>query len=444
MNIYEKLSYSLKWISLESLIYHFLFLGHQVLLIKTCGYEAYGAIGALFSIVYLTVTITSIGLESSLSPFFKEITRCKKKFRLFFVQQLIPTLLLSIATLPVFIFCKKIVSQEISSFFILIISLIILLESIKKTLRAILYLTFNPKINMYVETISFSLYVATIWLLYALRGSISLHTIFIPMFFMSAISCIILFLYVYTFYAQLPSGSTCKKSNIAFTRILKCRAINFINQLSHNMFSSNFLVPFFAMQFGLAQAGVFKILSHISYTITTLMRKIFGWTSDALLSQAKDLSIKEKRHIFSHISQKINHVLIGIILFFSINISKILHLTNRSKTILNWQLISFFMVITLIENLFISYEKFYIAEEKNGLLLFINLLSIALLVPVIQYASHLSQLLLLFYIATIRATTFLLLAFISFYQWKIRPNVKLKPLYIAGILLASFLFFIVL
>jgi len=443
MNIRKKLSYSLKWISLESLIYHFLFLAHQVLLLKTCGYEKYGAIGALFSIIYLTVTITSIGLESSLSPFFKEMTKSKNLFKSFFIQQIIPTILLSIATFPVFIALKRIFSQEISYFFILTISLIILFESVKKTLRAILYLAFNAKVNMYIETISFAVYMVTIWLLYAQIKIISLNIIFIPMLFMSVMSCAFLFAYVYKFYAKLPSNSKFEIRGISKTRIFKCRIINFVNQFSHNMFSSNFLVPFFAMQFGLAQAGVFKILSHISYSITMLIRKIFGWTSDALLSQAKDLSMAEKQNIFSRINQKINHVLIGIIIFFTINISKILNFTNASKTMLNWPLISFFMIITLTENLFISYEKFYIAEEKNGLLLSINLLSMFFLFSAIHYSPNISQFLLLFYITTIRATSFLLLALISFYKWNIKPSIQIKPMYIAGSLLAAAIFFVI-
>jgi len=101
------------------------------------------------------------------------------------------------------------------------------------------------------------------------------------------------------------------------------------------------------------------------------------------------------------------------------------------------------MVITLIENLFIAYEKFYIAEERNGLLLCINVLSMVLLLPIVHYASNISQFLLLFYIAAIRTTSFLLLALISFYKWNITPSVKIKPIYIAASLFAAVTFFVI-
>ena len=447
MNIREKLSYSLKWISLESFIYHFVFMVHQFLLLEICGYKKYGAIGVIFSMIYLIVTITNLGLESSLSPFFKEISQAKKQFALFFLKQLAPTIILSVLTFPLFLILQNIgknfFCQTLNSSFMFIISCIILSESIKKTLRAILYLTFNAKINMYTETISILSYIITIWIIYAYTNVISIYTIFIPMLIMSIISSLVLFSYVYRFYKSITSNENSSRNYIPFLRIFKCRLINFLNQFSHNMFSSNFLVPFFAIQFGFAQAGVFKILSHICYSITMLMRKVFGWTSDALLSQTKNLSIDTRKHIFSDINQKINHVLLGIIIFLIININKILYFSGSSCSVLNWPLIGFFIMITLIENMFISYEKFYIAEEKSIVTLVSNISSMLLLTVVIKCFPNISQLLLLFSIMVIRALSFLLLAFISLYKWNLKPNIRLKPSYIVGFFFIAIMFFIV-
>jgi len=446
--ISKKLSHSLKWLSLESIIYQAIFLLHQICLLKITGYKLYGAIGALFSIIYLTVTITSFGLESSLSPFFKEISTSKKSFFHFFTFQFSITLLLALLSIPIILLLKlsdpSIFSHQTNLLFMLIIPLLILSESIKKTLRAILYLSFKNKINMTIEIISLLCYVATIWAIYLTSHTVSLYTIFTPMLLMSLTSNSLLFTHVYRYYEALPenlhsqAGQDSSK-NLSW-RPLKTRSINFANQFSHSLFSSNFLVPFFAFQFGLAQAGIFKLLSHVSYSISMLMRKIFGWSSDALLSQTKDLSMEEKQHIFSQLNQKINHAIIALIIFFMINTRKIATF-YAPATVINWPLIYFFLMITLTENLFISYEKFYIVEEKNSILLILNLFSTLTLFAIISYSSYLSQPLLLFLILLSRATFFVILALISFAKWQIRPQIQIKPLYLATFTLISLVFF---
>lgn len=446
-NINKKLYYSLKWLSLESLIYNAIFLLHQLFLLKICGYKLYGSIGAIFSVVYLAVTMASFGLESSLSPFFREIIKNKQTFRKFFTVQLIPTIALSLISIPVFIILKNmsqsIFASEISHLFIFLLSLLVLSESIKKTLRGILYLAFKNKTNMYIEISSILSYVAAVWLCYAITRKITIKIIFTTMIATSFLSCFILFIYVLKFYSSLKNNpdNLTKKINL---RALKCRFFNFTNQFSHSLFSGNFLVPFFAIQFGLECAGLFKFLSHITYTITMLMRKIFGWTSEAVMSYTKNLSLNDKQNIFDNITQKIYHIMIALLIFFSINICKITKFTNSSSSTINWTLIYFFVFITLIENLFISYEKFYIAEEKNSILLVLNIFSIFTLSGIIAYSQILPQALLLFFIATTRAMFFAILCWITFYVWEIRPKLAIKPLFLAASVVASMAIFVLL
>ena len=340
-NVSDKLNHSLKWISLESLSYQFILLTHQILLFKVSGYKTYGAIGTIFSLVYFTVTITSLGLESSLSPFFKKISKSKKSFRLFFIVQLIPTIVLSVIAASLFMLFKKAgygytCTSLLSYWLIAIIALLIFTESIKKTLRGILYLAFKNRINAFIEIASILAYVFTVWLLYFITKQLTLNTIFIPMFAISALSSTILIFFIIRFYAQLPETRKPFEQEISLSRVAKCRLLNFINQFGHNMFSSNFLVPFFAFQFGLTQAGIFKLLSHISYGITSLMRKIFGWTSDSFLSQAKDMAIEYKQNIFSIITKQLNHVLYALIIFSAINTSKIISYSHSFNNYSNW------------------------------------------------------------------------------------------------------------
>jgi len=261
------------------------------------------------------------------------------------------------------------------------------------------------------------------------------------MFITSCISTIILSIFVYDFYKKLPADSQSKFDCQFHIRVIKCRVFNFFNQISHILFSGNFLVPFFAIQFGLKHAGIFKLISHICYGVTIIVRKIFGWTSDALLSQTKEMEMRSKRDIFSVITQKLHHVLYGIAIFLIINHNKLLTYYTTNQDQINWSLLYCFIIITLSESFFIPYEKFYIAEEKTAQLLIFNLFSIALLMTVISYAPHFSQLFILVSIISIRATLFATLSTISFYRWRIKPKWQLNPVYIATSLFISFVFF---
>jgi len=440
-NIYKNLSYSLKWLTFESITYQMILLAHQLMLFKVSSYKLYGAMGALFSTVYFVVPIISFSLESSLSPFFKKITQSKKTFRSLFIVQMLPTLLFIALAATLFIIFKNILQSYQSSFtvsysFIVVILLLILSESIKKVLRGILYLAFKNKINASIEILSILTYITTIWIYYFVTNTITLHIIFIPMLATSLIATSILSFFVYNFYKTIPSGPKITQK-APILKVLQCRVFNFINQFTHNMFSGNFLIPFFALQFGLGQAGIFKLVSHISYGATSLMRKIFGWTSDAALAQTKDLAPKYKQYVFSAITQRLNHFLYAIGIFLVINIGKIVKCSNANNPHTHWPLIVFFLIITFSENLFIAYEKFYIAEEKNHYITFFNLLSIASLTIILALTSYIPQLALLVAIATTRLTIFGLLSIISYRSWAIKPQWKAKPLYIAASILAS-------
>ena len=156
--------------------------------------------------------------------------------------------------------------------------------------------------------------------------------------------------------------------------------------------------------------------------------------------------------------------MLALVIFLTINLTKIINYASAPKNYvgaldigqlgqnniintaiaINWPLIYFFLAITLIENLFISYEKFYIAQEKSCVILIINALSIITLSGIILYSHFFEQFgqsMLLFLITVTRATFFLILAAISFYKWRIKPKVAIKPIYIAISVLISLVVF---
>ena len=141
------------------------------------------------------------------------------------------------------------------------------------------------------------------------------------MLFFAFIECIILSYYLYQFYLALSDKENNINKTLTFP-ILKSRFFNWMNEITNVFFSGRFLTPFFAMQFGLQQASIFKIVSNIIYCITYIMKKAFESTSSAFFSHTKKATLTDKKNVFMHINNQFFHVIIGLLIFTSINYQK--------------------------------------------------------------------------------------------------------------------------
>jgi len=424
------------WVSFEALSYQLILLTHQIALSRVCDCALYGLIGTTFSLVYLFVALTDFGLESSISPFFATLTKDKKLFKRFFTIQLLPNICSVGVFFALVLGIKFLLASRLTILNLIdlpmlcMLGALVLSENIKKTLRTTMHLAFLNQEVAFIEFGTIIGYTATIWALYAFGSPVSLHLIFVPMLITSVISNGVMFFFLRRFAHALPQQSPEKIPSLK-KRIAKSRGFNYMNQLSHLIFSSNFLVPFFAMQFGLAHAGVFKLVSHIAYCTTAILRKTFGVTSDALLAKAKEMSWEAKRSAFLQVTQKLHHALYGVIIFLAINYNKIIAYKNAGAQTISGPLVYLFFIICLSEIIFITYEKFYITQEKAARLLAFNITSMVLTYGAIRYAADFSKLGLLLIILAIRAGMFALLSLASFYTWKIKPQWKIQARYVA-------------
>jgi len=441
-------SQSLRWVGFEALSYQLLLLGHQLLLFRITDYKTYGLIGATFSLLYLFVAIADFGLEMSISPFFSTIKRSRRLFRKFFITQSLPNILAVAACTGVFfalsfIFPTLLGLSHINHSFFLVLAATILSEMLKKPLRTAMHLAFLNKPVAFIEVGTIILYIVSVWGLYFAGFSVSPMLALIPMLVASWLSVAAMVWWLYRFSQSLPHETSREPEGLK-TRIKKSRSFNALNQMTHLLFSSNFLVPFFALQFGLAHAGVFKLVSHVAYCLTSILRKTFGLTSDALLAKTKEMAIHAKREVFLRVTQKLHHALYGIIIFFALNYGKIAAYKQVTEKPIPGSVIYLFLIICLSENLFIAYEKFYITQEKSGHLLIFNVITMALTYATIQSVIGASELVALLSIVAIRIAMFGLLSGFSFYTWKIKPQWKPQPKYLVaalGTAVGFFLFF---
>lgn len=423
MILYEKFFRALRWNTIGSITYQGLFLLHQIALFKATNATLFGLSGALFSLIYLMVTLVNFGFDVSLTPFFTAYVHNKQTFSRFFMRQvLIQTALLSLCA-GLLVMGSWLLGSSYpttlglcSPDFMIIIGILLVLEGTKKSLRTLLQLAFLNKVTAYLDMLTIIIYISLVWSWYLMVGSCSLMMIFIPMVLVSCIGLMVCGYYAYTIYRRLPDNSDTPK--IGINRIVHSRLFNAIIQASHLIFSGNLLVPLFAMQFGVQTAGIFKLTSSVAYTITLILQKIFGLTTQALLAHVKESGRHAQQAAFAYITHILYQLLYAVIIFFIINH----HLVCRATANTTWPILCIFFIIQLSEYFFMAYENFFIMQESTLLLAALTIGGMGLTWWLLPQALAVGISTVLLLLLAIRTTLFIIMGIIAWNLWHIRPS----------------------
>lgn len=127
------------------------------------------------------------------------------------------------------------------------------------------------------------------------------------------------------------------------------------------------------------------------------------------------------------------HVLFCLSIFFIINYKLLLPATGTDQHVAIY--LSF--LIIFIENFFITYEQFYIMQDKKSYLLFLNCFTLFLLYSVYSSTILFSVPLLLLVIFLIRLFYFIATGILSFFLWQFKPIKTIRPFYIMSSILIS-------
>lgn len=447
VDLYKQYSKSLLWNAFESLSYQIMLLAHQIALFSITDRATYGLIGTIFSTTYLLVMVANFGLDVSISAFFTQAVQSKSHFRKTVFFQLIPEYLLLITIFGSSLWILPILTRigipfQLNLTTFLLLSALIIFEGSKKTLRSLLQLGFHSNKTACIEVATIIAYIAIVWIGYFLGHPINITLIFLPLLCVSALSSIILLVFLIDFYEKLPNNSATPPPTHTFQwRIVRNRFFNFLNQITHSLFSSNFLVPFFALTFGLAHAGILKLTASIAHCITSIVQKTFGISGTILLAHTKDKPLEQRQNAFFTISNRLNQALYGFTLFFAINYSVIVRLKGLPETTTVLTLAYLFLIIIFSENFFLAYEKFYITHEKTEYLFLFNIITMGSIGILLSQAHTFSHLSLMLAIIGLRFIAFCAIVFFSFYQWRIKPGLAVQPYYLASSLIASLAFF---
>ncbi len=428
----NRISSIIWWHAGESIVYHGLLLIHQLMLFTLVLPSTYGLIGTTFSILYLAVNVINAGLDATLSALFIPYSTSKQLvWKLINIQLLINSSM-SIAALIIIIAWK--ISPP-SPMITCIVLALILLESIKKIIKILLNLTLQFKITTIGELGTVASYVFFVWISYVMGFSINIYLIFAPLLFVVLIETIIFFFYIYQWYQKLPSAYHQVMTANDYKLIVKTRIATLLNQLHHNFFSSNFLVLITAQFFGFDYAGVIKFASSIASNITVIFKKIFGTSNNIVAGIIKNKSIKTQKYFFSLITHKMYHVLFCLSLFFLINYKLLLQATDTSKNIV----ICLSFLIIFMENFLLTYEQFYLIQEKISYLIFINSSIMFILYGIYLYRALFSPPLLLLSIFLVRLLSLILTSLVSFFLWRLKPIETIWPFYLISSIIISFI-----
>lgn len=434
-DIQKKFQSGFQWILFGSIMYETGKIVHYFLLFKTLSSIMYGMAGSLFSLIYLTTYMADLGASNSLPPFlhiFKQDKSIFKRFLLFYsLMPHLPILVICATGITIFIAYKF---PSICMSLLICVLLLVILETIRSFLRVLLHITFQAKRAVVTELVIFFAYITIIWVPYFWgKMPLTLERLFFTHLIDSCSSVICLLLLVKAYYVSLPNSNDGESSKFPAKfgrRLVLTRMFNYLLRVSRNMFTSNFLTPFFAIKFGVASAGFFYFASTLVNSMQIVVKSVINYAGGALLASVKDHSQSAKKEAFQTLSQKVMYVIIPVIVMLLVNHRSILKLASLSDPVSNTLVLSFlFFVISFSEFISVLYEQFYIIEEAANRLFFFKLFELVFFYSLIVSDIVTSSVIALLGLIAVRFVSLAIIALSAFQIWGVKLNFKVKPFY---------------
>ena len=435
-----------RWTLTGSIIYEVLKAIHYFCLFKYLDIVSYGFIGSLFAVIYLTSKFADIGNSYSISPFYNYIITSKQTFKKtllnYYLLPQLPILLIT-TTIATYFYIKYFFNGNQQIFWALLPSLIIL-ETIRSFLRYFLHITFKNRTIVLIELTIFMIYLSSIWTLFlGFNFNLSPNLIFIPHLFDSGITVSIFIFLMLKQYNTLPQEKTKFPKGLK-KRIFHSRIFNYFLRISKDLFTSNFITPFFAAKFGLKQAGIFFLAGIVVTSLQSIVKAAISYPGNALLASIKNCPNKLKDEAFGILSTKLMVIISPLIIFTAINHKTLVRLSNlKDITSTTLSFLILYLLITFIEFFFTLYEQFFILEEAGQRLFLFKLFEFMLLYAALTTNANASPSIILTSLIAIKVISLLIIAITAFYHWKIQPTFKISLNYFItciGISLVAYYF----
>lgn len=440
--IKSKFKKSFKWNIFGSFFYESTKVLNQVFLLKVMSPDNYGLMASTFAFIYFVMYLSEFGATQALPAFLNFFIQNKYTFKKYFVKlYFIPQIgIYSISSIIAFYFYKNSFLNTENKVLTLIIPITVLFEGIRSLLRRFLHNIFETKKTVVVETTLMSLFLILVWLPYLLsKNEISLVYIFATFLGISILGVAIFSILTQNYCRKIPNKKEAIPHNLVF-RIIKTRFFSYSTNIGKNFFSGNFLTPFFAATFGLQEAGLFNIASHIAESVKAITKSITMFSGGGIFAQLKNSTIKIKKHAFKLISTNLNNIIFPVLIFIIVNNKFVFRLNNESTTTLTTSMTLLFFLITSMELFFMAYEQFYVVEEKVEKLFLFKVLEILMFHIVISSQVLTNPILILSGLLIIKILSFIILSINAYTNWKLKPIFKVNLKLITITLILSLLF----
>ena len=426
---------SFRWTLSGSLVYEITKVAHIFALLKLLPATTYGAMGSIFSLIYLTCYISDLGAYNSIPPFVNLTIQNKQSFKRFiFRYTLLPHL-------PIIITCALVATYltatklTLTTGMLIIIPSAIILETMRCFLRLLMHTTFHSRRTVLIDLIAFSLFLLTTWIPFLVfKQPITLTSVFLPHLIDSIFAVTVFVICIIRFYRKLPAAETHTLPHDFTKRLITSRLFNYLLRVSRYLFSSNFLTPLFAIKFGLKSAGLFYFAGTFATSLQSILKASIGYSGNALLANLKNSTQPAKKEAFNILWQKLLFFLSPIIIILAVNyqpIARLSHSANTTSYTLSLLLLYFLLPCT--EFFAILYEQFYIVEEAASKLFFFKLLELALVYLIITSPITASPAATLLGLIAVRILSFIIIAINAFYTWKITCSIKGHVRFLLGI-----------
>jgi hypothetical protein len=365
---------AVKWNMIETIAYHTLFIAHQFSLYTVLGQEQYGRAGALFSFVFLSVTIFIGALDVALIPYIQMFTESKEHFKILIKHYIAPQMLLMLSA-PLLLLAFKATGMvarlgNYSWSSCLLVGFFITGQSVHKLLRRLLQLMFLNKYTAGLEVATLIIYMILFWSAYFVGFRFSVPLLVLPFIVASIISVFCFISLIKKHAHQLP---TTTEKKLTTTNLRTIQFCGIVNQVTRSLFSSNFLIPLFALHAGFKQAGIASLINYGTYTMTFFVQKLCT-PAAALFGYGQHLSDTEKQQTFVKSLQLFFSIIFFLGLTFGLyGLNNTAHISHTTLLY-----ICFFFLVHVLEHLFSLYEKFFAAQNKAITLTLCNIISCAI------------------------------------------------------------------
>ncbi len=418
----QKLKLALAYTGLESCVYQSALLVHQVMLYKYIEPEYYGFIGAIFSLVYLATLYLNMGLDLSIPPLFAHAQQSYVSIQQLFFQL---SLNICLGIIACMFLCIMPLGVTMSPGELFLCGLLILSETTKKTLKTVLHLLFFHRYIAIIEGITLGTYILIVWGCLLSGYAPSIPIMFAPLLLIS-IFCICL--YSYPLRLWYHSVDIITQDGISWKKIFILRAQNFIYQISHSLYSPNFLVPIIAIH-NIPLAGLLKMVTMVAYSVNNIIQHAFGVTSTVLFAYIKKQPLRYKQMIFHTLQRYLYRTTLILIISLTLHYY-IIPLINPSLAKEHLYISYLFLLIICFEHIALMHEHFFIIEERTTFLILSN---ITLFIPIMLIKTFTTQsvLTLIFLVLSMRFVHLILVYVYGRYHWQLQIAWPVKPLYLS-------------